>query len=140
MTGINVISPTWFALADNDGNVESLGSKTYVEEAHRKGLQVWGLVNDFSPDMDNSVMMASTAARRNCISQLTGYAKTLGLDGINVDFEHVDPGDAYTYTEFVRELSIACRRLSLVLSVDTYPPYSFNAYLNRNYMRAGRTA
>ena len=131
MTGINVISPTWFALADNDGNVESLGSKTYVEEAHRKGLQVWGLVNDFSPDMDNSVMMASTAARRNCISQLTGYAKTLGLDGINVDFEHVDPGDAYTYTEFVRELSIACRRLSLVLSVDTYPPYSFNAYLNR---------
>ena len=136
MTGINVISPTWFALADNEGNVESLGSKTYVEEAHRNGLHVWGLVNDFSPDMDNSVMMASTSARRNCISQLIGYAKTLGIDGINVDFEHVDPGDAYTYTEFLRELSIACRRSSLVLSVDTYPPYSFNAYLNRKEIAA----
>ena len=131
MSGINVISPTWFALTDNEGNVESLGSRTYVEEAHRQGLQVWGLVNDFSPDMDNSVMLASTQARRNCISQLAGYATTLGLDGINIDFEHIDPGDAFTYTEFVREISIVCRKLGLVLSVDTYPPYDFNAYLNR---------
>ena len=131
MSGINVISPTWFSLADNDGNVESRGSKTYVDEAHRKGLQVWGLVDDFSPDMDNSVMLASTSARRSCISQLIGYAKTLSMDGINIDFEHVDPGDAYTYTEFIRELSIACRRAGIVLSVDTYPPYEFNAYLNR---------
>ena len=136
MSGINVISPTWFALADNDGNVDSLGSKTYVDAAHKKGLQVWGLVNDFSPDMDNSVMLASTAARRNCISQLIGYAKTLGLDGINIDFEHIDPGDAFTYTEFVRELSILCRREALVLSVDTYPPYDFNAYLNRKEIAA----
>ena len=136
MSGINVISPTWFALADNDGNVESLGSKTYVEEAHKKGLLVWGLVNDFSPDMDNSVMLASTAARRNCISQLIGYAKTLGIDGINIDFEHIDPGDAFTYTEFIRELSILCRKNGLVLSVDTYPPYEFNAYLNRGEIAA----
>ena len=136
MTGINVISPTWFALTDNEGNVESLGSKTYVEEAHKKGLQVWGLVNDFSPDMDNSVMLASTSARRNCISQLIGYAKTLGLDGINIDFEHIDPGDAYTYTEFIRELSILCRMNGIVLSVDTYPPYDFNAYLNRKEIAA----
>ncbi len=136
MSGINVISPTWFALVDNEGNVESLGSKTYVEEAHRKGLQVWGLLNDFSPDMDNSVMLASTVSRRNCISQLIGYAKTLGLDGINLDFEHIDPGDAFTYTQFVRELSIACRRASIVLSVDTFPPYDFNAYLNRKEIAA----
>jgi spore germination protein YaaH len=136
MTGINVISPTWFSLTDNEGNVESLGSKTYVEEAHNKGLQVWGLVDDFSPDMDNSVMLSSTAARRNCISQLIGYARTLGMDGINIDFEHIDPDDAYTYTEFVRELSIACRSHSLVLSVDTYPPYDFNAYLNRKEIAA----
>lgn len=131
MTGINVISPTWFALSDNDGNVDSLGSKAYVDEAHQKGLQVWGLVNDFSPDMDNSVMLASTTARQNCIRQLMGYVETFGLDGINVDFEHIDPGDAFTYTQFVRELSIVCRKASKVLSVDTYPPYDFNAYLNR---------
>ncbi len=131
MSGFNVISPTWFALSDNDGNVDSLGSKAYVEDAHKHDLQVWGLVNDFSPDMDNSVMLASTSARYNCIRQLIGYAKTFGLDGINVDFEHIDKGDAFTYTQFVRELSIACRRASIVLSVDSYPPYDFNAYLNR---------
>ncbi len=131
MTGVNVISPTWFALSDNEGNVDSIGSKAYVKEAHKNGLQVWGLVNDFSPDMDNSVMLASTTARRNCISQLMGYASTFGLDGINIDYEHIDEGDAFTYTQFIRELSIACRKASIVLSVDTYPPYDFNAYLNR---------
>lgn len=136
MSGINVISPTWLSLADNHGNVDSRGSTSYTEAAHRKGLQVWGLVDDFSPDMDNSVMLASTSARHNCIRQLINYAKTLGLDGINIDFEHIDPGDAYTYTEFIRELSIACRRNALVLSVDTYPPYEFNAYLNRKEIAA----
>ncbi len=131
LTGFNVISPTWFALSDNSGNVNSLGSKAYVDEAHQKGLQVWGVINDFSPDMDNSVMLASTTARQNCIRQLMGYVETFGLDGINVDFEHIDPGDAFTYTQFIRELSIVCRKASKVLSVDTYPPYDFNAYLNR---------
>ncbi|MBQ4176689.1 MAG: SH3 domain-containing protein [Lachnospiraceae bacterium] len=131
MSGITVISPTWFSLLDNDGNVESIGTKAYVKKAHAKGLQVWGLVSDFSPDMDTSAVLASTAARRNCIGQLIDLANTLGLDGINLDLEYMEKADALAYTQFVRELSIGCRLAGLVLSVDLVPPFDFNSYLNR---------
>jgi len=131
MTGVNVISPTWFSLEDNDGNIKSVGSKKYVKQAKKKGLQVWGLVSDFSSEMDTSAVLASTSARRNCIGQLVKEAENLGLDGINLDFEYMEEADAAAYVQFVRELSIECRRSSLVFSVDIKPPYDFNKWMNR---------
>ena len=56
MTGVNVISPTWFSLTDNEGNITSIGTKKYVKSAHSMGLQVWGLVSDFSSEMDTSAV------------------------------------------------------------------------------------
>lgn len=131
MTGVNVISPTWFSLSDNDGNITSLGTKKYVKTAHGKGLKVWGLVSDFSSEMDTSAVLASTAARRNCIGQLVDEALHLGLDGINLDFEYMEEADALAYVQFVRELSIECRLNELVFSVDIKPPYDFNFWMDR---------
>lgn len=131
MSGADVISPTWFSLADNDGNITSIGSKKYVKAAKKKGLKVWGLVSDFSGDMDTSAVLASTAARRNCIGQLVDEAESLGIDGINLDFEYMEEADAHAYVQFVRELSIECRNSSLVLSVDIKPPYDFNYWMDR---------
>lgn len=131
MTGVDVISPTWFSLADNDGNVTSIASKNYVKKAHRAGLKVWGLVSDFSGDMDTSKVLASTSARRTCIGQLISFAEDLGMDGINLDFEYMEEADALAYVQFVREMSVACRRSGLVFSVDVKPPYDFNAWMNR---------
>ena len=131
MSGVNVISPTWFSLTDNDGNISSIGSKKYVKAAHKKGLQVWGLVSDFSSEMDTSAVLASTASRRNTIGALVDDALKLGLDGINLDFEYMEEADALAYVQFVRELSIECRLNKLVLSVDIKPPYDFNQWMNR---------
>ena len=131
MTGVNVISPTWFSLTDNEGNITSIGTKKYVKSAHSMGLQVWGLVSDFSSEMDTSAVLASTAARRNAIDALVDDALKLGLDGINLDFEYMDEADALAYVQFVRELSIECRLNKLVLSVDIKPPYDFNYWMNR---------
>ena len=131
MTGVNVISPTWFSLTDNEGNITSIGTKKYVKSAHSMGLQVWGLVSDFSSEMDTSAVLASTAARRNAIGALVDDALKLGLDGINLDFEYMDAADALAYVQFVRELSIECRLNKLVLSVDIKPPYDFNYWMNR---------
>lgn len=52
-TSLNVISPTWFALIDNKGNISSLASADYVSAAHAKGMKVWGLVNDFDEKKNN---------------------------------------------------------------------------------------
>ena len=38
-SGINVISPTWFALSDNNGNFTSLGEKWYVDALHGIGVE-----------------------------------------------------------------------------------------------------
>lgn len=131
MTGVNVLSPTWFSLKDNDGNITSIASAKYVKEAHKRDIQVWGLVSDFSSDMDTSKVLASTAARRTCIGQLADAAAKYDLDGINLDFEYMEEADAAAYVQFVRELSIECRLAGLVLSVDMKPPYDFNYWMDR---------
>ena len=43
MTGVNVISPTWFSVTDETGTISSLASADYVKLAHEAGREVWGL-------------------------------------------------------------------------------------------------
>ena len=46
--GLTTISPTWFFLNDNEGNIESLASQTYVNYCHQNGIEVWALVEDIT--------------------------------------------------------------------------------------------
>lgn len=131
MTGVNVISPTWFFLSDNEGNFTSHADKTYVKKAHKAGLQVWGLVSNFSEDMSTRTLMASTSARLNLAQNLVDAALEYKLDGINVDFEAITEDAAYGYVQFMREISILCRKNGLILSVDIPVPYDFNLYYDR---------
>ena len=128
VSGMNVISPTWFFLSDNDGNFASIGSSSYVQEAHDRGLEVWALVDNFTYDVDTKAILSYTSKRQKLIEGLVNEALSLGVDGINVDFEQV-PGDAgEDYIEFLRELSIPCRANGLVLSVDNYVPRGYNSH------------
>ena len=131
MSGVDVISPTWFSVADNEGNIDSLASEEYVKEAHAAGLEVWGLVSNFSAQVDTTTLLSSTAARRRMVDYLTGEAVRLGLEGINLDFEYIREEAGYSYVQFVRELSIGCRKNGLVFSIDVPVPMEFNRYFNR---------
>ena len=128
--GLNVISPTWFSLTDNDGNYRSLASKDYVNKAHAKGLQVWGLVDNFSKDVQTETLLASTSTRRKLIDSLIADAEKYGLDGINLDFESLKTEAGVHYIEFIRELSIPCRQKGIILSVDNYVPARYNSFYN----------
>ena len=44
--GINVMSPTWFYLNDNNGNLADIASKDYVSYCHSQGIEVWGLFSN----------------------------------------------------------------------------------------------
>lgn len=126
---INVISPTWFSLSDNYGNFTSLASAEYVEEAHGRGVQVWGLVEDINnTGVDIYEVLAYGEHRAHLIDGLISEAERVGLDGINIDLEDVRSAEGVHFVQFLRELSIACREHGLVLSVDNYPPNSGNAY------------
>lgn len=55
VTGVNVISPTWYSLYDNEGILDGIASPEYVRQAHAMGLEVWALIDDFTHRTDNGV-------------------------------------------------------------------------------------
>ena len=131
MTGVNVISPTWYFLQNNEGDIESFADASYVEAAHAKGMQVWALISNFSEDVNTSTLLASRAARQKVQNYLVSQAQELGFDGINIDFEGIAQEAGYAYVQFMRELSILCRKSGIVLSVDVPVPMDFSKHYNR---------
>lgn len=132
--GMNVIAPTWFSLNDNEGNFRSFASSDYVKRAHDKGLQVWGVLDDFNYNnevgggIDVYSVLSSTTKRQKLAQSIADTAVTLGMDGINLDFERIGVDSGIHYVQFLRELSVLCRSNGLVLSVDNYVPFNFNDY------------
>lgn len=131
VTGVNVVSPTWFSISSNDGDLASLASEDYVSAAHEKGMEVWGLMDNFSTEIDTTTVLGNTASRENLEGQLITEALNHGLDGINIDIETLPEEASESYVQFMRELSVKCRNNNLVLSVDVPPPYDFNTHYNR---------
>lgn len=129
--GINVISPTWFALSDNNGNYTSLANREYVDKAHSQGIQVWALLDNFSKNVQSEVLLSSTENRKKLVDSLINETKTYDLDGLNLDFEGIKQEAGVHYIQFIRELSIACRREGIVLSIDNYVPQQSNEFYNR---------
>lgn len=128
--GLDVISPTWFKLTDDAGNISSFATANYVNIAHNMGLKVWAVIDDFTNPVDDYEVLSYTSKRERIIESLITEARNSGIDGINVDFEKVSNEAGPHYVEFLRELSIECRANNLVLSVDDYVPYNFNSQYN----------
>ncbi len=126
--GLNVISPTWFSISDNDGNITSLASQTYVNYCNQANIEVWGLVDNFDENINIHEVLSYTSRRENLINQLIGKALEYGLDGINVDFEDVPAETGDSYIQFIRELSVKCRNNGIILSVDNYVPQNYNSH------------
>ena len=132
--GINVIAPTWFSLTDNDGGFRSFGTTQYVNKAHDYGLQVWGVWDNFNyknetgSDISTLQVLSSTTKRQSLVQSIVDDSLSLGLDGVNIDFEGLTSDCGEHYVQFLRELSVACRKNNLVLSVDNYVPFHFNNF------------
>ena len=131
--GITTISPTWFFIRDDNGNIQSLASQSYVDYCHQNGVEVWGLVENitYKNQINITSVLNKTSSRQNLVTQLIAQAIRYDLDGINVDIEEL-PGEAGDgFIEFIRELSIMCRRNNIILSVDNYVPMAYNRNYNR---------
>ena len=129
--GVNVISPTWFSLTDKKGNLSTLADLNYVEKAHKKGIQVWALVNDFSDKKLTKTVLTTTAPRQNLIKNIMFFMNSYDLDGINIDFEYITEDIIDSYLQFLRELSIECRKAKKILSIDNYAPAQWSEYYDR---------
>ena len=118
--GINVISPTWFSLSDEEGNFTSLADAAYVQDMHTRGIQVWAAIDNFNndPKLPTAQVVNVTSHRTKLINDLIDTVLSYGIDGINVDFEAMTSEASDGYIQFLRELSIECRKHGIVLSVD----------------------
>lgn len=133
--GLTTISPTWFHVADTSGNLESIATADYVNYAHQSDIEVWAAIRDFDGGINSAEesyeLLSHTANRTNLINQLMSEALRVGLDGINVDFEKISDECGEHYIQFIRELSVQCRKNGIVLSVDDYVPQSYNQQYHR---------
>lgn len=106
------ISP-WY-VCDNDCNFDDLaplkefiGSisvfgnppKAFIDECHKYGIEVYHAVGGNEEAVDTPVKIKTMAE-----SYLNDYLEN-GYDGIDLDFEHLDPGIRRAYSDFLYEVS-----------------------------------
>jgi len=121
--GIDVLSPTWFQVANANGDLINRTDPQYVEWAHENGYQVWALVaNDFNNIEDTSRILNDEKKREYIIKQLLAFAALYQFDGINIDFENMYKSDRDAFTQFMRELAPMAREQNLIVSVDVTVP------------------
>lgn len=118
MPGLNVISPQWFILADNEGNIKQTADAGFVQWAKSQNLQVWALFhNGFDPKR-TSEALSTYDKRMKIIKQIVSYVQLYKLQGINIDFENVYLKDKEVFVQFVREMTPFLHEQGAVVSVD----------------------
>ena len=130
--GVNVVSPTLYEMANANGDVNRKEALAYVKQAKSYGYEVWPIITNGIDDVnytssDTSKLMNSEKARENLIKNISKIAIEDKLDGINLDFEAMNPNDKDKYSQFVRELAPILRKDGIILSVDLY----FVNYIDR---------
>ncbi|PAE44110.1 glycosyl hydrolase family 18 protein [Bacillus sp. 7884-1] len=129
MLGLNVVSPSWFALIGNDGSTSNLASLEYSKWAQSKGYQVWGLFsNSFDPVLTHEALK-DFETRQKIIVQLLHFSQMYQLQGINFDIENVKQEDGPLVTQFMREATPYLHEAGLVVSMDI----TFYAGENNNW-------
>lgn len=123
LPGVNVLSPKWYEITDENGTVTAKNEdKTYAAKAHAKGYAVWPLItNGFHPERTHK-LLDNPAGRQKVVQQLLTLCKSRQLDGINLDFENIQPGDRDRLTDFVGEIADALRGENLTVSIDVTVP------------------
>lgn len=132
LPGVNVISPTWFALTDDFGSLSNKAELPYVDACHKKGYRVWALVTNGFNRARTTKFLANRAAQNLFIARMLAYAAIYGFDGINIDFENIANSDAANLTEFVRLFAAAGQSMGLTMTIDIMIPSAWSKCYERD--------
>jgi len=135
VAGLNVISPTWFSLSNENGDLEDRGSISYSSWAHKNGYMVWALLDNEFDSARTSKLLNNADSRARFISSVISSAKKYKLDGINIDFENMYVKDKDAFTRFVKEFYQKTKANGLILSVDV-TIITVNSNWSESYDRA----
>jgi len=124
--GVNVVSPSFFYLDKNDGNLkDNVGDAgiAYVNWAHSNGYKVWPMIANAEAGIKiTSTILNSYTKRQELIESIVQKCAQYDIDGINVDFENIYEADKDKYSRFIIELMPRMLEMGMVTSVDVTAP------------------
>lgn len=131
-SGVNVVMPTWYELANSYGDISSKSDTEYFNKAKENGYEVWPVVTNgidsanYSSN-DTSALVNSESSREKFITNLLKKCKEDNVQGVNVDFESMKSDDRLLFTQLIKEMSPIFRENNIKVSVDLY----FVEYIDR---------
>jgi len=139
-SNINTLVPRWFFFEYGSVPVSNHADPGLSSWAKQNGKKIWAMLGNHSDSALTHQILSDENARAAVIKKLTGYVKTYGLSGINVDFENVSPEDRLSLTAFVSELGTSLRAAGAVLSIDVSPDLGTDWTAAFDYEALGRYA
>ncbi len=142
--GVNVLAPCWFKLKTTDsGAIDyaksdvSTDAYSYVKMCHDGNVDVWGTIQCFDPDL-SATIMTDSSVRAQLVGQIVSWTEIYDLDGINIDFEDMNPEHKALFTQFCKEVKDALpedKPVSVDVTVKLIPQDPDNWY--QSYDRGG---
>ncbi|MDF2683856.1 MAG: glycosyl hydrolase family 18, partial [Brevibacillus sp.] len=114
---MNVVSPRWFSL-DAERLVSGEADPRYIEWAHQSGKKVWAFFgNQFNAELTES-LIGNRDNHKKIAQLLEDKMVPAKIDGINVDFENINPKNKDDFVDFVKQLKKTLSPHGMIVSVD----------------------
>lgn len=132
---LTVLAPTWYYVEEEEegaAQVKDLAEMGYskwdpagyVSAAREQGVAVWATAVSLTPELSKQIV-TDAGKQAAFIARMCEEIEKYQLDGINFDFEKMDPADAQAYTDFIA----ACKAQfppDVVISVCVTVPLSYD--------------
>jgi spore germination protein len=116
-----ILSPTGWQV-ESDGGLQGTPDPVTLAAAAAAGRPVWPVLkNDNAGPSGTDLLLNSASARSALVAAVVGQVRSLGLRGVNLDFEGVPGSDESALTAFAGQLSTALRAAAAGLSIDVVP-------------------
>jgi spore germination protein YaaH len=116
-----ILSPTGWQI-QSDGGLQGTPDAVTLAAAQAARRPVWPILkNDDAGAAGTDLLLNSPSAETALIAAVVGQVRSLGLAGVNLDFEAVPGSDESALTAFAGELSSALRAVGAGLSIDVVP-------------------
>lgn len=113
---IDALSPAYFTV-DDSGDVTGRDRPEVTSLVKKAGVKIIPLVNNKPRYEKFSSLIATPSARARIIDRLVALIREHGYDGLNVDFEAVEPTDRANLTAFMQELTARLKPLGKLSTV-----------------------
>lgn len=115
---MSAISPYWYKI-DKDGTIESLAQDAVYAEARKLGLRVYPLITNKRDATD--LILGNQEIRQKATDNLVAMVKEKDYDGVDIDFELLDPAHKDNLTAFMEELYPKMKAINKTVIISVFP-------------------